>query len=801
MRFLFIISYCLIAFNGYSQGEERQSFSNGSIIYKHANGRISVMGNDKDREFSFVCYYDTNGIHKAEYLPFVSPSIPYYLEKPVEKGYVFDGEFKNSMRDGEWTGKFPGGKTYAILNYKEGLLHGGCKIYDQAGNLLLECNFENGGLHGKYIRMFSSSPKDTAKCGTFTNHMKTGEWKSWYNPGYPEYHYVFSADSKSYEIMYEYENSGLLRVKTIFTDSGKVMYSYMPKTGKLYNVNVFKKKNKNPDRYSYNDDGNIKMISLVTDDITNKIFVRQYYPDGKIQVTRYCINGIDDGLRTTYHPNGKIHSTINRSAGLNDGEAVFYDETGKQTRTSRYEKGVEIVDKKALASSCHCTTEFKPIGQISYFPSLERMIPLADVNKALVRFEIDSSYRGLFMRDYNKNNGSFSSEFIVYSQPKIFVDGLYGVVLNMNPCKNQSLHYELDVHASHVSSQNLGITVDEDFGGSVLDYFRLYFDYYELDELHRLKACCNHLMGNEDAFSGFLIKKYEIDAAAPENEKQSDELWKKMRAYYEAKKMNDNYVKILEDLTLKLYDHFVISEMLEGRDVRELFEAFFSAAYQGHYSLTELKSFFSGKNYASFGKGMLGVKLPEHFFKPEGELGEYPLIISYKGLDYTNDPGEKIFIQHDDNYKLCSPSYFMEKTGMHVVIHSFALDLDADAVSTTGGNVSYDPKDIPFHSTIRKSSVNKERDLYTPDIYLSRFMGAVISGDVWIKTEKGKIDMKMEKCIIDAKEVNGILIWQTIGSTMSKDNVTALLKKRGVEIHSESKEENGIVKLFFRIVK
>ncbi len=785
----------------YSYEVNHRMFGNGPFISRHKNGKLSAMGNNKEAEFSFVCYYDSSGVHKAESVPFVAPEIKYYLEKPTEAGFTFEGKWKDNVRDGEWIGKFTGGNTYVIINYSQGVLHGPCKVYDNKGNLLLSCNYENGDLHGRCFKMFSTSPKDTAKCGMFTHRIKTGKWKSWFKPGKLEYEYEYSEDGRKYEIWEERENTGILRVKTIVTDTGKVMYSYLPNTGKLYNVNVFRDKNVNPDRYSYDENEKLKMVSQVIDDGLNKTFVRQYYPAGHLQVTRYCVNGIDDGLRTNYHPNGKIHSTINRSGGLDDGKAIFYDETGKKIRERKYVMGVEIVDKEELAESCQCTTKFEPLGQQSYFPSLERVVPLIEVNKPLMRFEIDSNYSGLFMRDYNKGNGSFNAQLICYSRPKIYVDGNDGIALHMNPCKNQSLHYEMEVSATHYGASDLGITVSDEFDNSVLDYLRMYFDYYELDELHRLKDCCNKLTGDEKSFTEFIEKKYGLAITAPDNEKQSEELWDKLHVYYEEKKMDDNYLIILEDLTMKLYDYYIIDQMKSGRDVREVFESFFSPAYSGYYTLTQLKSFFAGKNYLNIGKSMVGVNLPVHFFKPVEGISEFPLVVSCKNIDYTNEPHEKITIENDSTYNLCSPVFSMEKTGMEITVNSFALDLDASALATTGGKLTYSIEEMPFHYVERKSGKNKEYVQLLPDKYLSDFMGVVFAGDVLLKTENGNLKMKMEKCMVDGKEINGILSWESKSGKNEMKDITTLLKNKGVEIHEKSTEENGQVKVFFKVVK
>ena len=62
-----------------------------------------------------------------------------------------EGDYKEGLKDGEWTAYYPGGKTPAVVtNYKKGELHGTLSQYSRRGKVLSEIQYKDGLKHGSF---------------------------------------------------------------------------------------------------------------------------------------------------------------------------------------------------------------------------------------------------------------------------------------------------------------------------------------------------------------------------------------------------------------------------------------------------------------------------------------------------------------------------------------------------------------------------------------------------------------------------------------------------------------------------
>lgn len=61
------------------------------------------------------------------------------------------GQFENGLKDGLWKTWYENGNLQSVENWKKGLRHGGCLLYDVNGTLLEKGNYKNNGKHRLWI--------------------------------------------------------------------------------------------------------------------------------------------------------------------------------------------------------------------------------------------------------------------------------------------------------------------------------------------------------------------------------------------------------------------------------------------------------------------------------------------------------------------------------------------------------------------------------------------------------------------------------------------------------------------------
>lgn len=72
----------------------------------------------------------------------------YYHENGIK---AMEGEIKDNLRDGAWTGYFPDGKVQSTGFYEKGVRTGEAKIYHENGNLFMEGAYKDNKQCGEWV--------------------------------------------------------------------------------------------------------------------------------------------------------------------------------------------------------------------------------------------------------------------------------------------------------------------------------------------------------------------------------------------------------------------------------------------------------------------------------------------------------------------------------------------------------------------------------------------------------------------------------------------------------------------------
>ncbi len=155
----------------------------GKWVKKYANGQIRYKGFFIDNIPSGVfTYYYENGKIKSilNYDDKAGAQAELFFDNGnvAAKGY-YDSEQNRHLI---WKLFYEDGKKSAIINYEHGKANGNVQIfYPYTEKLVLDCNYKNGKLHGKYTKYFQSGIK--IEEGTYENSTRHGYWKFYSTTG------------------------------------------------------------------------------------------------------------------------------------------------------------------------------------------------------------------------------------------------------------------------------------------------------------------------------------------------------------------------------------------------------------------------------------------------------------------------------------------------------------------------------------------------------------------------------------------------------------------------------------------
>lgn len=344
-----------------SEGYLRNNKPDGYWISYHENGKIKSEGNRKNFELDGKWkFYDTIGN--------ISMSIEYVNGKRhgARTTYFLDSKiienFENDVKQGYSVHFYEDGTIKRRAFYKDGLLEGLTKEFDNEGNVILLLNYKSGFLierrvinrknsqankHGVWLTFYESGVIQREE--NFRNGVLDGFVKEFDELGNLKSILKFengiqqkeAEEVKQFEIRRDFFPDG--RIKIVgsyynnlpdgimreFDQAGNIIKSYLFDEGAMIEKGIIDKKGLRQGYFiKYFTNGHKKAEG----EYLNSVKVgewKYYYPDGNLEQRGvFDRNGKPQGEWIWYYNNGNIWKKENYIAGLLDGDYVEYDING-----------------------------------------------------------------------------------------------------------------------------------------------------------------------------------------------------------------------------------------------------------------------------------------------------------------------------------------------------------------------------------------------------------------------------------------------------------------------------------------
>jgi len=236
--------------------------------------------------------------------------------KKYSKGFLVERQKINRYnekeeRTGEWIEFYKGTKIKSVSNYKDGLLDGYYKEYNELGNLTITILYDKGRIvdqvnekDEEIVVLEKHDTKGTLiERGPYKNNVPVGIHKN-------------------------YDEEGNITSSTIYDDFGTIKSRGL----------IDKEGNKQNEWKDFFEEGKLK------DEGNYKNNLREgkwtfYFIDGKIQQVGSYKNGKEIGLWVRYYNSGKVYIEENFYNGKEDGLYTEYDSVGSIITTGEYLEG------------------------------------------------------------------------------------------------------------------------------------------------------------------------------------------------------------------------------------------------------------------------------------------------------------------------------------------------------------------------------------------------------------------------------------------------------------------------------
>ncbi len=194
---------------------------------------------------------------------------------------------QKGLKQGEWKEFYPNGNIKSEKTFKDDLLHGYYKEYDQRGKLSLTMLYENGSIVKSNVE-----------------------------------------DSPDIEIVNRYDSDGKLIYSGPYRNKIPVgIHRDYNKEGKITNA------------YVYNDNGILLSEGIIDEAGNRNGRWKDFYPDGKIQAEGQYNENRRSGAWKFYNISGKVEQTGSFNAGRPDGLWKWYYQNGQLLREEEYFQG------------------------------------------------------------------------------------------------------------------------------------------------------------------------------------------------------------------------------------------------------------------------------------------------------------------------------------------------------------------------------------------------------------------------------------------------------------------------------
>ena len=274
-----------------------------------------------------------------------------YKKDPSKGVYVWSKElFAGDRKEGTANLYFQDGKTQQTFMYNGGKKEGLSKEYDKEGNIITLLEYNNDFLvsrervnrtdakglkQGEWKEFYPNGNKKSEK--TFKEDLLNGYYKEYDNRGrlvltmlYENGSIVKSSveDAPDIEIVNKYDSEGKLIYSGPYRNKIPVgIHRDYSKDGKITNA------------YIYNDNGLLLSEGIVDEAGNRNGKWKDLFQDGKAQAEGQFIDNRRAGAWKFYNTAGKVEQTVSFNSGRPDGLWKWYYEKGQLLREEEYFQG------------------------------------------------------------------------------------------------------------------------------------------------------------------------------------------------------------------------------------------------------------------------------------------------------------------------------------------------------------------------------------------------------------------------------------------------------------------------------
>ena len=274
-----------------------------------------------------------------------------YRKDPLRGVYIYSSElFAGDRKEGVAYIYFPNGKMQQTIVHNGGRRDGLSKEYDQDGNIVTLFEYRNdilisreqinridgrGLKQGEWKEFYPNGNVKSEK--TYKDDLLHGYYKEYDNRGRPSLTMLYEngsivrsnvQDVPNIEISNRYDQDGRLVYSGPFRDKVPVgVHREFDSGGRIVNS------------YIYDDNGLLLSEGIVDEAGNRNGSWKDLYPEGKVQAEGQYSNNRKSGAWKYYNKDGKVEQTGSYNAGRPDGMWRWYYETGQLLREEEYFQG------------------------------------------------------------------------------------------------------------------------------------------------------------------------------------------------------------------------------------------------------------------------------------------------------------------------------------------------------------------------------------------------------------------------------------------------------------------------------
>ena len=306
--------------NDKKEGEAYFYYPSGKIkkIVPYRNGKREGTGKEFDEEGNIITINE------------------YHKDNLVERSRI-NRYNKKGNKEGKWITFYPDGKKYIEENYKDGLLDGYYKEYDQVGNLKVVLFYKDGKLVDLSAKNDSiSTPVDIRnKYDDNGNLIESGAYRNGVPIG------IHRKYDKNGKIVHAwiYDNTGKVTAEGIITEKGEKegMWKFYYENGAVRAEGKYLHNQRTGPWKFYGRDGKLEQTGTYRRGKAEGTW-RWYFDNSALRREEEFFNGKEDGHYVEYDREGNVIAEGNYIEGEKDG--MWKISVGDQIQEGKYIVGL-----------------------------------------------------------------------------------------------------------------------------------------------------------------------------------------------------------------------------------------------------------------------------------------------------------------------------------------------------------------------------------------------------------------------------------------------------------------------------